>query len=171
MKTFLCLAVVVLLAPGLALAQPVTGGMFGSITDPSGGAVPQAEIRLLSVTTGARRTVPTNHSGEFVIDGLDAGEYSVTVRASGFKTLERKGIVLSPSERLALGNLSLQVHVAGLGLVLPSTVTQQVGSQLGAVAAPLDNVVYSTLTALGVHVGEADVRVLGIRCGSSAEVG
>ena len=98
---FLCL--------GLVLAQATTGGMFGSVTDSSGGIISHAEIRLVSLTTGAQRTVQTAHSGEFVIDGIEPGEYSVSVIAPGFKTLERTGIRLSPSERLALENFSLAV--------------------------------------------------------------
>ncbi len=94
---------------GFALAQAVTGGMFGSVTDSSGSVVQQAEIKLVSITTGAQRLVQTSHSGEFVIDGLEPGEYSITVNAPGFKTLERRGIQLSPSDRLGLGNLSLEV--------------------------------------------------------------
>jgi len=83
--------------------------MFGSVTDSSGASINQAAIRLTSNTNGAERSVQTTHSGEFVIDGLEPGEYSIRVKVNGFKTLERTGIRLSPSERLALGNLSLQM--------------------------------------------------------------
>src|ERR1700733_2249491 len=88
---FLCL--------GFALSQAVTGGMFGSVVDSSGGVIEQAAIKLVSITTGAERRVLATHSGEFVIDGLEPGEYSITVNAPGFKTLERTGLRLSPSER------------------------------------------------------------------------
>ena len=109
MQTFPRRALIFFLSLGMASAQAVTGGIVGSVTDSSGGAMAQAEITLISITTGVQRTVPTSHSGEFVIDGLEPGEYSISVKASGFKTLERKGIRLSPSERLALGTLSLAV--------------------------------------------------------------
>jgi outer membrane receptor protein involved in Fe transport len=94
---------------GVAFAQAVTGGMFGSITDSSGAVIPQVEVTLVSSTTGAQRVVQTGRSGEFVLDGLEPGEYSITVKAPGFKTLERTGIRLSPSERLGVGTLSLDV--------------------------------------------------------------
>ena len=101
--------VVFFLGLGLAWAQATSGGMFGSVTDSSGSVIVQAEIKLSSVTTGAQRTVQTTHSGEFVIDGLEPGEYNIRVTAPGFKTLERTGIQLSPSDRLGLGNLALEV--------------------------------------------------------------
>ena len=58
MQTFPRRAIVFLLALGNVWAQAVTGGIFGSVTDASGGVVPQAEIQLVSITTGAQRTVP-----------------------------------------------------------------------------------------------------------------
>src|ERR1700685_3609081 len=94
---------------GIAWAQAVTGGMFGSVTDSSGAAIERADIKLVSITTGAERTFQTTHAGEFVIDGLEPGEYTISVTAPGFKTSTRKGIQLSPSDRLALGAFSLQV--------------------------------------------------------------
>ena len=42
---------VVFLALGLAWAQAVTGGMFGSVSDSSGSVIQQAEIKLYSVST------------------------------------------------------------------------------------------------------------------------
>jgi uncharacterized membrane protein len=70
-----------------------------------------------------------------------------------------------------LRNLSLDVQVSGIGLGLPATVSQLVAGTLSSVAAPLDGVLYSLLSALGVHVGEADLRVHGIRCGNAVLAG
>ena len=97
------------LGAGLVFGQATTGAIFGSVTDASGSIIPQVEIKLVSITNGSQRTVQTTNSGEFVFDSIQPGEYSVTMKASGFKTLERKGIQLSPSERLALGNLALEL--------------------------------------------------------------
>lgn len=70
-----------------------------------------------------------------------------------------------------LRDLDLQVQVAGLNLGLGGTISNLVATILGTVAKPLDQVVYTLLTALGVHLGEADVRVHGIRCGASVLAG
>jgi uncharacterized membrane protein len=70
-----------------------------------------------------------------------------------------------------LANLTLDVQVAGLNLGLPGAVKTLVASLLAPVAAPLDAVVFSLLKTLGVSIGEADVRVHGIRCNGAALAG
>ena len=63
-----------------------------------------------------------------------------------------------------LKDLKLQVQVLGLGIGTPGALTSDLVSSLNAVAAPLDDVVYNILGTLGVHLGEADVTVQGLRC-------
>ncbi|HLJ18152.1 MAG TPA: carboxypeptidase-like regulatory domain-containing protein [Bryobacteraceae bacterium] len=103
-----CAAVLLqVLAHGPAFSQAVTGSISGSVADASGSAVTAAQLVLVNAATGAQRTTQTNNSGEFVISSVDPGEYSLTVQAPGFKTLQRTGIRLTPSEILAIGTLSL----------------------------------------------------------------
>jgi hypothetical protein len=132
---FCRIAAAAILSLGLALAQAVTGGIFGSVTDSSGSAIVQAEITLVSETTGAERNVQTTHSGEFVIDGVEPGEYTVIVKMAGFKILKRTGIRLSPSERLGLGVLSLavgtidqQMTVTGEGATVQTASSERASS-------------------------------------------
>ena len=70
-----------------------------------------------------------------------------------------------------LKNLTLTVQVGGLGIGLPGTVQTLVANTLGGVAAPLDQVVHTLLNTLGVHLGEADVRLHGLRCGAAVLTG
>ncbi len=63
-----------------------------------------------------------------------------------------------------LGSLTLDVSVAGLGIGLPSTVTQTVGDILAAETTPLDQLLASILATVGVGIGQADVWVTGVRC-------
>ena len=68
-----------------------------------------------------------------------------------------------------LGETELEVRVLGLGLGL-GPVTNALRGALGAVAAPLDGLVNGLTDLLGVRLGEADVRVNGVRCGGAALV-
>jgi uncharacterized membrane protein len=70
-----------------------------------------------------------------------------------------------------VGELELKVQVLGLGVGLGPTISNLVSSTLGGVTQPLDAVVSSLLKALGVHSGEADVRVHGALCGGARLAG
>ncbi|MEZ5811567.1 MAG: TadG family pilus assembly protein [Rhizobiaceae bacterium] len=85
------------------------------------------------------------------------------------KTVSTHDVIGSLIKSL-LGDLSLEVRAAGLGLTTPALVQSALVSVLEPVAAPLDNVVYNLLAALGVKVGQADIRVHGVKCGSAVLV-
>ena len=63
------------------------------------------------------------------------------------------------------------MNILGLGLPLGAPAIQQsVAKALGTATAPLDAVVNSLTGLLGLHLGEADVRINGVRCHASALV-
>lgn len=90
-------------------AQTVTGSMFGSVTDSSGGVVPNVTVKAVNVATKAERTSNSDSRGEFVFSAMDPGTYNLSVEATGFKTLIRNGVTLTASDRLSVGNLTLQL--------------------------------------------------------------
>lgn len=72
-----------------------------------------------------------------------------------------------------INDLSLSVNALGLGLDvtgLLSTVKPAVVAVLKTVTEPVDTLLYNVLAALGVRVGEADVRVTGATCGRAVLV-
>ncbi|WP_425374563.1 pilus assembly protein TadG-related protein [Mesorhizobium waimense] len=88
------------------------------------------------------------------------------------KTVSTKNLTQSLTTSL-VNNLSLSVKALGLGLditALLGTVKPAVVTVLNGVTSPVDDLVYNTLAALGVHVGEADIRVTGATCGRSVLV-
>ncbi|MFN3465403.1 MAG: hypothetical protein ACK4X1_15145, partial [Terricaulis sp.] len=68
-----------------------------------------------------------------------------------------------------LGQSKLTVRAAGLGLST-GALTSAVQGVLTAAAAPLDSLLNGLSDLLGVRLGEADVRVNGVRCGGAALV-
>jgi hypothetical protein len=89
--------------------QLVTGSILGVVKDPSGLAVGGAGITLTLDTTGRVREGKTNEQGDFVVTGLDGGDYTLRVSQQGFKTLERRKIQLATGDRLSLGELTLEI--------------------------------------------------------------
>jgi Carboxypeptidase regulatory-like domain/TonB-dependent Receptor Plug Domain len=81
----------------LAFAQEAT--IVGTVTDPTGAAVPNVVITITSAATGQIRTLSSNDVGQFVAPNLKIGRYSVRAQASGFKVVEQKDVVLNVGDR------------------------------------------------------------------------
>lgn len=108
LRLALCFALAVAAATWLG-AQTITGSIIGSVLDSSGSAVVAAGASLTHAATGAVRDVKTDGRGDFQFGSLQAGEYTLTVTAKGFKTLQQQGITLSAAETLPLGKIVLEV--------------------------------------------------------------
>jgi hypothetical protein len=91
-------------------AQVSGATLSGTITDPSGSVVGQAELVVKNVATGVTTKVTTNSEGFYTAANLLPGEYSVTIAAPGFTTEERTGILLTVGAQQVF---DLALHVAG----------------------------------------------------------
>lgn len=107
-----------LMLPIQTAAQITTATIVGTISDPSGAAVPNATVTAKSVDTGLTRNVTTGDDGSFRIEFLPVGNYTLEVTAtSGFKKAFRDGIVLTVNETarmdfaLEVGSVDEQVTV------------------------------------------------------------
>src|SRR5262250_407369 len=68
-----------------ACAQLTTADVLGTVTDAAGGAVSTARVTIVNTATRDTRTAQTGASGDFVVNLLPPGQYTVTVEAPGFK--------------------------------------------------------------------------------------
>lgn len=73
----------ILLFSASAFAQ-FTASIQGIVQDPSGGAIPQASIRLLNTATGVSQTTTTDASGNYRFVSIAPGPYRITAEATGF---------------------------------------------------------------------------------------
>src|ERR1700756_4960403 len=74
----------------LAAQNIVTGGVTGTVTDPSGGTVANATVTLKNAATGETNVAVTNDSGIYLFSFLKPGDYSLTVEQKGFRTMNSK---------------------------------------------------------------------------------
>src|ERR1017187_10198537 len=109
-----------------ALAQEAT--IVGTVTDPSGAAVPNATITVTNVETGQVRNLTSSSDGQFVAPDLHIGRYTVRAQGAGFKVVEQTDIVLSVSDRARV-DFKLQV----------GSTTEQVTVEAAAIAVQADN--------------------------------
>ncbi len=79
-RYFLMLALLSFLLP-IASAQSFRGSIRGTVTDPTGGVLPNANVTAKSVATGLQREAITGPDGAYVIAELQAGTYTVTAQA------------------------------------------------------------------------------------------
>ena len=90
----------------------------GTVTDPSGGAVPNAKVTIKNLATSHEETVSTTALGYYRFNSLPAARFDVTAAASGFETTVEPGVVLAVSEikvvnlTLSLGTASTQLTVS-----------------------------------------------------------
>src|SRR6266478_1688090 len=64
------------LSAGLAFSQAVNGSLLGTVTDSSGGSVPNARVTITDVNTGVSRNATTNQSGNYTFSDLPPGTYT-----------------------------------------------------------------------------------------------
>ncbi|HEV1995003.1 MAG TPA: TonB-dependent receptor [Candidatus Acidoferrum sp.] len=95
-------------APLPVHAQVVGGTISGTITDSSGGAIPNAKVTIKNIATGIARSVTTNSDGYYTASNLLPGSYEVTISAQGFNTEVKRGIELTVGGLQTL-NLTMQV--------------------------------------------------------------
>ena len=80
-------------------AQVTTADIVGTVTDPSGAALPNAQVTATNVLTNESRTAQTNANGDYSVVALPVGTYSVTVQATGFKKFSASSIALATGDR------------------------------------------------------------------------
>jgi outer membrane receptor protein involved in Fe transport len=100
---FLCVFTTALLVWG----QVETGQITGSVLDPTGAAVANAQVKTVNSATGAERNTTSNGSGIYAVPNLEPGTYDVTVTASGFSAMKER-IVVAVGQRVG-ADFKLQV--------------------------------------------------------------
>jgi len=110
-----------------ALAQD-TASITGTVMDPSGASIPDAQITIENREHGIHRMTSTNSAGEFLVSGLRPGPYSLSIAMLGFKKYQAGGIVLRVAQN-ARANVTLQVGAASEEIIVSGENVAQVETQ------------------------------------------
>jgi hypothetical protein len=103
-------------------AQEDRASISGSVSDSSGGAVPNAKVVVTSVERNAISEAVTTETGRFAVNFLIPGTYILTVEHPGFKKHIQQNIVLATGEKLGL-DVAMEVGQLSDSV----TVTERVG--------------------------------------------
>lgn len=145
LKRYFLLAAAMMMLPMFALGQMYFGGIVGTVTDPTGAAIPGASITVQNTGTRATFRTTTNAEGEYQILHLVPGVYSVSSEMKGFKkTLVSDVTVLVSSTttanlRMTVGAVteSISVHATTPLLNTTSGTVGTVVNQQTTVSLPL----------------------------------
>jgi hypothetical protein len=106
-----------ILVTRILCGQALTGSLVGTITDSSGGVMPDATVSITDVNTNSSRSTSGNASGNYVFPSVDPGIYRIRVEHTGFRVAvqERVEVVVNSTVRadfqLTLGSVSENVEV------------------------------------------------------------
>ena len=86
MKRVLTLFLLLLSDVAFLDAQTFRGSINGTVTDPSGAFVPNAQVQAIETATSVNHNTITTADGQFSVQDLPLGDYKIVVAASGFAT-------------------------------------------------------------------------------------
>lgn len=91
---FACLTLLLVLAASPSHAQQITGSIVGTVNDQQGAVISGATVKATNPETAFSRTVTANGYGQYRIDYLPIGTYTIEVDANGFKRYVQENVVL-----------------------------------------------------------------------------
>ena len=144
-----------LVAVGAAIGQSTFGSITGVVLDPSGGVIPNSQVSVTNLGTGAKRDTNTGSTGVFNVANLEVGSYRLRVSAQGFTTYDRSDLhlaanqVLNVNVELAVGATTSVVEVQAVSPTI-ATETNDLGSSMGKRSV-------QTLPLVSRHAGDAGV--------------
>jgi hypothetical protein len=128
----------------LPLLAQVAGSITGTVRDSTGASISGAAISVSNNERGVHRNTVSNSTGDYLVQGLDEGTYTVLISAPGFEKYQAANMVIRVGQnarvdaKLKVGSASTEVTVEGsaAGTVetqsseLSTTVTAKQISQL-----------------------------------------
>src|SRR5271170_6747351 len=115
-NTILTLVVALALGATPALAQ-YRASIQGTVTDPTGAAIPGATLTLTDMVNGHTQTSTSNGTGVYFLNALPADSFSLVVVAKGFASKTLTNVTIIPEQpntlniELVIGNTSESVTV------------------------------------------------------------
>jgi len=136
-----------------AVAQTSAGAILGTVTDATGARIPGVQITATNEGTNQSREVATTETGDYRIDPVQVGTYSVSAELPGFQKVVQRGLKVDVDARLRIdftlqvGAVSDVVEVTGTAPVVQTDNSQvgQVVDDRKIVELPLNGRQFSSL--------------------------
>jgi hypothetical protein len=122
-----------------------TASIQGTVTDPTGAAISNAQVTFTNTGTHATRTTATDGSGIYSLPNVPVGAYSLSVSAQGFQGYTRTGVLevgnnIQVNPALTIGSSTEHVEVQATGATLETETSsfKQVIDQKSITELPLN---------------------------------
>lgn len=127
-----------LILPVAGHAQAVYGSIVGTVTDPTGAAIPNATITVTDPAKGTSVQVTSNGSGDYSVDHMIVDKYDIKVEAAGFESYQANGVQVyvdttqKINAQLTVGNATQTVQVSADAIPELKTDRADVGTVFSA---------------------------------------
>src|ERR1051326_2501871 len=107
--SLLAVTLLTIATPPPTWAQAVAvAEVSGMVTDPTGLALPGAEVNMTEIDKQLARSTLTDAGGHYVLTNLPVGPYKLEVKSTGFKNYSQSGIVLQANNNIQI-NVTMQI--------------------------------------------------------------
>ncbi len=128
MKNTRFVLLIALLAVAITNAQNISGSLSGTVQDPLGAILPEAEI-VLTNEQGFIRTMKTNEAGFFSFPDLTPSTFVLQIKSPGFKQYTQKAIEITSGIQRSLGTITMEVGAPSDSITITAeAVPVQLGS-------------------------------------------
>ena len=167
LRTCLGGVLIVVLSALSLRAQVGTADVLGTVSDPSGAVILNAQVTIRNVDTGETRTSATNDSGDYIFNMLPNGKYILTVAAKGFNTHTVLDISLSANDR-ARYNITLATGTVSENVQVSAATEPTLQTDTSAVTSVISNASVQDLPLSGRNLINAIQLQPGVTAGFSA---
>ena len=123
MRSMIRIISLMLLCSTFGWGQSDRGSITGTITDSTGGIVPDAAVTATNTATNVVARTATNDTGVYAIPALLPGTYKVRVEKNGFKAAEQAQVILAASSTVRV-DIGLQVGEVSESVEVSSSLAQ-----------------------------------------------
>jgi hypothetical protein len=112
-------------------AQTFRGAINGTVTDPSGAFVPNAQVRATEIATSVDHNTVTTADGQFSVQNLPPGDYAITIVSPGFAAYAAEnarvtaGSIYTVAVKLSLAQQTNSLQVEAAALTVDTTASTQ----------------------------------------------
>ncbi|HEX4594573.1 MAG TPA: carboxypeptidase regulatory-like domain-containing protein [Bryobacteraceae bacterium] len=157
----LCASILLVFNSVPAFGQAASGTIAGIVTDPSGAAVVNAEVKLNDPTTNSSLTTKANEVGRYTFANVSPGTYDLIVTSTGFTQSKIAAQKVDVGQSLTL-NVTLQVGATSTVVEVQAAAGAELQTLNATIGSTIRNDQLQLLPNLGRDASTLSVLQVGV---------